>query len=91
MTPLGFCEIKTGRSALCFGPQDPAYVDMAYFPDNDLHMAVCAGDLDSLCSNIALWVTTMSITGTRRTGKRTLRQGQGLEGEDGQGGRRHLL
>ncbi|XP_051006824.1 ankyrin repeat domain-containing protein 7-like [Acomys russatus] len=44
-TPLGFCSIKDRRSQLCFGTQDPAYLDVAYFPDNDLHMAACAGDL----------------------------------------------
>ncbi|XP_011237482.1 uncharacterized protein LOC70981 isoform X2 [Mus musculus] len=44
-TPLGFCDIKARRSNLSFGREDPAYLDMAYFPDNDLHMAACAGDL----------------------------------------------
>ncbi|XP_040597149.1 ankyrin repeat domain-containing protein 26-like [Mesocricetus auratus] len=41
--PLGFCDIKSHN--LCFGTQNPAYLDVPYFPDNDLHMAVCAGDL----------------------------------------------
>nr|XP_038952140.1 ankyrin repeat domain-containing protein 7 isoform X5 [Rattus norvegicus] len=44
-TPLGFCDIKARRNNSCFGREDPAYLDMAYFPDNDLHMAACAGDL----------------------------------------------
>ncbi|CAH7289538.1 Potegl [Phodopus roborovskii] len=44
-TPLGFCDIKARRNNLCFGTQNPSYLDMAYFPDNDLHMAACAGDL----------------------------------------------
>ncbi|XP_059119678.1 POTE ankyrin domain family member A-like [Peromyscus eremicus] len=44
-TPLGFCDIKAPRNTPCFGTQNPAYLDMAYFPDNDLHMAACAGDL----------------------------------------------
>ncbi|XP_031225055.1 putative ankyrin repeat domain-containing protein 19 isoform X3 [Mastomys coucha] len=44
-TPLGFCDIKARRSNLCFGREDSAYLDMTYFPDNDLHMAACAGDL----------------------------------------------
>ncbi|XP_013204436.1 putative ankyrin repeat domain-containing protein 19 [Microtus ochrogaster] len=44
-TPLGFCNISGRRNTPCLGPQDPVYLDMAYFPDNDLHMAACAGDL----------------------------------------------
>lgn len=43
--PLGFCDISGRRNNPCLGPQDSAYLDMAYFPDNDLHMAACAGDL----------------------------------------------
>ncbi|XP_060244309.1 putative ankyrin repeat domain-containing protein 19 [Meriones unguiculatus] len=43
--PLGFCDSQAPRSKLYLGTQDPAYLDMAYFPDNDLHMAACAGDL----------------------------------------------
>lgn len=42
-TPLGFCEEWIRHR--CLGTQDPAYLDMAYFPDNDLHLAACAGDL----------------------------------------------
>ncbi|XP_076782045.1 uncharacterized protein LOC143439592 [Arvicanthis niloticus] len=44
-TPLGFCDVKPRRSTPCFGRENPAYLDMAYFPDNDLHMAVCSGDV----------------------------------------------
>ncbi|OBS65836.1 hypothetical protein A6R68_05624, partial [Neotoma lepida] len=44
-TPLGFCDIEAQRDNPCFKSQDPAYLDMEYFPDNDLHMAACAGDL----------------------------------------------
>lgn len=44
-TPLGFCDIEAQGNNLSFGTQNPSYLDMAYFPDNDLHMAACAGDL----------------------------------------------
>lgn len=43
-TPLGFCDIKSQRSNLRFGKENPA-LDMVYFPDNDLHLATCTGDL----------------------------------------------
>ncbi|XP_052013000.1 putative ankyrin repeat domain-containing protein 19 [Apodemus sylvaticus] len=53
-TPLGFCALKAPRSNPCFGRENPAYLDMAYFPDNDLHMAACAGDLSFVRLYIAL-------------------------------------
>ncbi|GAB1286017.1 POTE ankyrin domain family, member G-like [Apodemus speciosus] len=53
-TPLGFCDINAPRSNPCFGRENPAYLNMAYFPDNDLHMAACAGDLSFVRLYIAL-------------------------------------